>query len=690
MNKYGAAALIAATIVGQTAAQTRPLTLYPWAIDYHQTLTMKLTMVGCSWDDEGSGTRSIDQTLTEVVHRDNLTRGIPKIIYLSGWMRHGNDAEYPDFSHPNPFLKRPQDRSAADALTWLINEAKKRNTIVSFHINQRDAYDNNPVFTEFKDSGCIGGKLGNWCAGQSWEVISQCAVKKGLSQKRIDALINVVPGLSTVAKTIHSDVFHRGEPIGRTDMAIYWRQKWGMDVTSEGTSLPRYVPMIWHWTWASIAHPPAWITVPYIQCGGDGENGALGTSINAQYWGANEGRFLKEFCENTLPWYYLNRLIRISISKDSSTATFSNDVVSTATTIKRSGEFIRDGNDLFVPALWRSGKEIISYSESGFSNRSWKMPPEWGNVASVDIYNITTNGLVSARKGAAIQSGRLTLSVAAGKAVSIVPAGADPEAQPVVPPSGTAAFTGIDSTTRGSWIGAFGNAGYSLSNGTENLPSGVTLSYVGGTNQTWAATTADNRGLQTPGDPSTRFASRRETVNHFVVDVDCGATKRDIALYFVDWRNEGRAEILDVMDINNYKRLDTKIISNFSQGKYVRYNISGRVQFRITRLPNDDWYGPNAGVSGVFFGGTSAIRPPRNAFSQTLGLGGPGAAYNLELYSLPGVLIRSARVSDTTTHGFAATVSRAFGPLARGSYIVRINENGGPWVEHRIEGGVPK
>jgi hypothetical protein len=174
------------------------------------------------------------------------------------------------------------------------------------------------------------------------------------------------------------------------------------------------------------------------------------------------------------------------------------------------------------------------------------------------------------------------------------------------------------------------------------------------------------------------------------VDIDCGATKRDVALYFVDWQNEGRAQIIDVMDANNYKRLDTKIITGFSQGKYVRYGISGRVQFRITRLPNDDWYGPNAGLSGVFFGGTTSIQPPRNGFSRTLGLNGTGAAYNLELYSLPGVLLRSTRVIDTTAYGFAGTVSRAFGPLARGSYIVRINQNGGPWIEHRFEAGAPK
>jgi hypothetical protein len=678
------AALMTATIAGQTSAQTTPISTYPWNIDYHQTLTMKLDLLHCS-ADIGSTTASVDAALTEIKNRDFLTRGIPKIIYFVGWQEYGHDATYPELSRPNPYLKRSQDSSAAAALDWLMIQAKKYNTTASFHINMRDAYNMTPLFTVYQDSGCILGMGNVWCNHQSYLIDNVCEFNKGLAQKRIDACVNLFPTLSTVSKTIHADAFDLGIWAGIKNITIYWRQKWGMDLTAEGITLPGFIGFAWHF---SVVNGPSFgdqFNVPaYIDCGGDQGAAEFGQSLTGEYWGADAGTFLNQFALNTLPWYYLNRLIRIS--KNGTTITYSNNVVSTPTTITRNGESIRNGNDVFVPALWRTNREIISYSASGFSNRSWALPPEWSDVSACDIYNITVSGLVSASKNVPVASGHLTLSVAAGKGVSIVPAGTDPESHPVIPPSGTAAFTGIDSTTHGTWTAVYGSTGYSLASGAESLPSGVTLSYVGGANQTWAATTTDNRALQTPGSPSTRFAARRETINHFVVDVDCGAAMREVDLYLLDWASEGRNTIIDVMDINNYKRLDSKIISGYSQGKYVRYSISGRVQFRITRLPGaTGWTSPNAGISGVFFGGATQVVSPRKSVPQTHGLSSRGAPYRIELYDMCGVLIHTVSVSDATTHDLAAIISRSAGPLTCGVYFMRICYSGSHSVERMVK-----
>ncbi len=60
---------------------------------------------------------------------------MPKIIYLVGWQNNGHDDKYPDIFEVNKALKRDEDETSYDSLMWLIKEAKKYNTIVSFHVN---------------------------------------------------------------------------------------------------------------------------------------------------------------------------------------------------------------------------------------------------------------------------------------------------------------------------------------------------------------------------------------------------------------------------------------------------------------------------------------------------------------------------------------------------------------------------
>jgi hypothetical protein len=56
---------------------------------------------------------------------DNLTLGIPKIIFLVGWQFNGHDSGYPSWSVVNEHLKRPQDATALDSLKWLMVSARE-------------------------------------------------------------------------------------------------------------------------------------------------------------------------------------------------------------------------------------------------------------------------------------------------------------------------------------------------------------------------------------------------------------------------------------------------------------------------------------------------------------------------------------------------------------------------------------
>src|SRR5262249_28864626 len=77
-----------------------------------------------------------------------------------------------------------------------------------------------------------------------------------------------------------------------------------------------------------------------------------------------------------------------------------------------------------------------------------------------------------------------------------------------------------------------------------------------------------------------------------------GQTHR-FALYLLDWDKAGRSERIDVLDATGAV-VDSRTVSNFSNGVYLAWNVKVHVRFRITRLA-----GPNAVVSGLFFGGAN-------------------------------------------------------------------------------------
>src|SRR5581483_7647622 len=83
----------------------------------------------------------------------------------------------------------------------------------------------------------------------------------------------------------------------------------------------------------------------------------------------------------------------------------------------------------------------------------------------------------------------------------------------------TATYAGTDSQTQGNWIGTYGGDGYSIPNGTPNLPSYASLSLLGQSSYTWAASTGDGRALQTPGG-SGRMASVWYSAPSFTLDVN--------------------------------------------------------------------------------------------------------------------------------------------------------------------------
>jgi hypothetical protein len=185
----------------------------PYMMDYSKTLLMKMRLSTITVSDyEGSVVNiSLDQALTNIQRLDNLTMGVPKVIYLGGWQYNGHDSKYPSWGEVNPLLKRAGDATAWDSLRWLVEEDKQYNTTVSLHINMYDAFTNSPDFQFYADNYLLNRDLnGNLIQGEMWEggqaylVNHHMEWESGYAKKRIDDLIAKLP---SDLHTIHIDMF---------------------------------------------------------------------------------------------------------------------------------------------------------------------------------------------------------------------------------------------------------------------------------------------------------------------------------------------------------------------------------------------------------------------------------------------------------------------------------------------------
>ena len=478
VSKEGGIATIDAVVVesGKTFKASTDVVVTPYYRDYHQALVMKL-FLGMEGDPverlandptfrQGHEVMCNFEEALELIRRtDNLTRGIPKIIYLVGWQKGGHDHGYPDWSEVNPRMKRAQDATGLDSLRWLIREGRKFNTTVSLHLNMVDAYKHSPLWDDYVAKDCFAkNENGQLLVGgiqvkgdDMYNVVYPKEWEAGLAQQRIDGLIKLIPELRE-GHTIHIDVFisnrDGGRPISpwhakpehggltpdkyvETQRKIfhYWRDR-GFDVTGEGTGWAHppgehfigLQAMSWWYSWNPMEIPECLGARGRTDRGGDGDF-RFGSSMHGEEIWKNDKTnmpgFLGMFCRATLPWHYLSRLDRQKFENEA--VYYSEGVVARTEMEKRiirKGDFVlRENDDLFVPALWRKQREIIAYSKGGYENKEWLLPDDWKDVKSVDLYKITLEGCTPLKKNVPTTGGKLTLTIEKDQAVSIVLAG---------------------------------------------------------------------------------------------------------------------------------------------------------------------------------------------------------------------------------------------------------------------------
>lgn len=411
-----------------------------WNHDYHQTLTMKLFLAQAGYDgklkrkDNGKNTvyLTFEEALEVIVKMDNLSLGIPKIVYLVGWQYNGHDSKYPAWFEVNSALKREDDDTAISSLIWLMEEAKKYHTTVSVHVNMFDAYPDSPLWDTYLANDIIAkNKDGSLREGEWGYPISYAQeMKTGYGQKRIDSLCALLP--IAEAGTIHIDAFHGWAPIGKKgpgkgpfikgpispylgftvqeeaeaqkQIFKYWASK-GVDVTSEGAVFLRednfagLQPMAWHVDWG-LQDYMKW-PAPYYSGGTDRRDlgKIFGTSMHGEDIARNDPKnlngFKKEFCKRTLIWYYLNQLDReyFVINKKHKSVQFSDGVISKledgVLSIKKDGKSLVTQGYIFVPALWMDDASVIAYSEKGYQDKQWDLPEGWDSYDKVGIWEVT-------------------------------------------------------------------------------------------------------------------------------------------------------------------------------------------------------------------------------------------------------------------------------------------------------------
>lgn len=462
----------------------------PSMVDYTQTIAMKLFMAspksGSDTETESNVRIHFDEALDLIKEIDQVTMGMPKIIYLVGWQYLGHDDKYPAWGEVNQYLKCASGcdhETALDCLKWLMDEAyEKYNTKVSLHINSSDAYTDSPLWDEYLEKGYIAKdangaplEIGFWGGAKSYQIDYKAEWDGGAYKKRVDDLIDMFDGRLQRAGSIMSDAFYCREfyrkynndteriheaQEGRVQMVRYWRDC-GIDLTTEtledatgniyggeGGGMIGTIPMIWWFNQSlqSYIDRPAtligggevcttWSDMPMYRdrdkveiLFGNNLHGeeyftADGTVGVCQNW---ETGFKKAFCTTMLPYSYLSLYDRLELVNDSKVI-YSDGVVTDydTRTITRDGKLLRDDYDIFIPTTWRDDT-VIAYSKNGYESREWEFQKEW-EADSVDVYNITKKGLIKLDSNCEIKDGKIKLTLEENQAVAIVPAGSDIE-----------------------------------------------------------------------------------------------------------------------------------------------------------------------------------------------------------------------------------------------------------------------
>lgn len=402
--------------------------------DYSRTMMMKIKLAKPNLKGGCDIWQNFEGALNIIKQVDALTLGAPKIVYLVGWQYLGHDDKYPAFFEVNNHIKRDEDKTAKESLLWLIEEAKKYNTIVSLHINLSDAYPDSPLWQEYLKNDLIlrhlNGKLkvtGVWNGRSAYQVRFAKELESGYFKKRVDKLFDIVPLREIGA--IHIDAFFvrkgkdtdiAGEKRARLAMIEYFKSR-GVDVTSEfiyrehkngfrahfgKSDTIGVIPAFWNPVLSrkDLLKYQASELAGGLQC----ETLTRDKNLEWLFYGNIQGEeifvlddwqkeFLYKFATYNVPYLFLNgyKRERIKGVSNSRIAKYSNNVEVSIKDkkITSNGVILKKNEELCLPVFWRKNGYIAYTAQGGVCR--WRLAR--GNA---EIYEISADGLI--KKGSEI------------------------------------------------------------------------------------------------------------------------------------------------------------------------------------------------------------------------------------------------------------------------------------------------
>lgn len=225
--------------------------------------------------------------------------------------------------------------------------------------------------------------------------------------------------------------------------------------------------------------------------------------------------------------------------------------------------------------------------------------------------------------------------------------------------SGTSAqFVKVDAATSGNWRGIYGSDGYNVVLHRDASPGYVVTTPAGKTDWWWDESTTEPSALQ-KSDGSDRWAATWYSATSFNVNLAFTDSKAHrVAFYMMDWKDSTRVQTVQVLDATTGAVLSQQSVSDFRNGKYLVFNLSGNVTVRFTRVAGD-----NAVLEGIFFDPSIAEIPIATAIAKT------PTGYNLSIKGIVGdtyVIQTSTNLSTWTpvsTNTLTSTVFNYTDPI---------------------------
>jgi len=161
------------------------------------------------------------------------------------------------------------------------------------------------------------------------------------------------------------------------------------------------------------------------------------------------------------------------------------------------------------------------------------------------------------------------------------------------PRQASATYLGVDTTTSGTWLGHYGSDGYIIPGSSTSLPHYAQLKVSVGPSH---YPCSDPRCLAT-ADGSRRTEYRWESRRPFFIDLDLIDRRvHKISFYAYDIYNTGDIQNLTVRDAGGGAVLSSQTLSNYKNGVYQIWEVSGHLTIAITAKT------PIPGlINGIFF-----------------------------------------------------------------------------------------